>query len=131
MTLQNVFAVNGKYYNVKVTELQRNFQVLDNEDNAGRTVDGNMVRDVIGTFYNYTVRIEPVRVDMDEYDEMYDLVSAPADYVQLTILIGRYTQTFNAYVTKGSDKFRMVGDALVWSELSLNFVAMEPQRRPA
>lgn len=128
--LQNVFAVNGKYYNVRVVGLKRGFQILDNEENAGRTITGIMVRDIIGTYYNYVLNIEPVRRDMDSYNELYDLVSSPIDYVSLTILLGNQRQTFNAYVTNGGDDFKLVDGVLTWTGLSLSFVAMDPQRRP-
>lgn len=129
--MQNVFAINGRYYDVKILEVLRNYQVLDNDDNAGRTADGTMVRDVIGTYYNYTVRIDPSQTARGEYDDLYDLISSPIDYIQLTILVGRHQQTFDAYVTKGQDKIIYVNNVPKWTALSLNFVAMEPQRRPA
>ena len=43
--------VDGTEYGGIVTALTRNFEVVDG-DNAGRTLDGVMHRDLIGTYYN-------------------------------------------------------------------------------
>jgi hypothetical protein len=127
---QDVFAVNGVFYNVLVTELQRNWTVLDNDENVGRTIDGGMRRDVIGTFYNYTLKIEPFQRDVDAYISMVDALTAPVDSVMLTVMRGTQQTTFEAYVTKGTDLYTCVDGRALFSGLSLNFVAMEPDRRP-
>ena len=46
-----IITINGTTYDVINTKLTRTFQVLDG-DNTGRTMDGVMHRDLIGTFYN-------------------------------------------------------------------------------
>ena len=53
-----IVTVDGTSYDVRVPAggLKRSFQVLDGE-NAGRTLSGRMVRDIIGTFYNYELQI--------------------------------------------------------------------------
>ncbi|MFR8460720.1 MAG: hypothetical protein ACLVEX_05855 [Ruthenibacterium lactatiformans] len=43
------FLLDGKAYNVLVTSHSRSFSILDSEK-TGRTADGEMFRDVIGTF---------------------------------------------------------------------------------
>jgi len=55
MSLQP-FLLDGVAYNVSVTGLKRSFSVLDT-DNSGRTQDGEMYRDIIGTFYNYEMTV--------------------------------------------------------------------------
>lgn len=127
---QDVFAVNGVYYDVLVTEMQRNWTVLDNEENVGRTIDGSMHRDVIGTFYNYTLKVEPKQLKVGEYEAMVDAVTAPVDSLMLTVMRGGRQATFEAYVTKGADLYTCVDGKTLFTGLSLNFVAMEPDRRP-
>ena len=43
-----MFEIDGNDYSAIVTSLTRNFSVADGE-NAGRTTDGRMHRDLIGT----------------------------------------------------------------------------------
>ena len=59
--------VDGKKYNVLVTSLTRKFQVLDGK-NAERTLSGAMIRDIIGTFYNYEITILPAVGKYGDYD---------------------------------------------------------------
>ena len=67
--------VDGKKYNVLVTSLTRKFQVLDGE-NAERTLSGAMIRDIIGTFYNYEITILPAVGKYGDYDALYEVLSA-------------------------------------------------------
>lgn len=129
--MQNVVSIDGKYYNISVPEkgIKRSFSVLDT-DNSGRSTAGDMIRDIIGTYYNYTIQFETKNLSRDEYDDLYETLSAPVDYHVITVPYGQTTLTFNAYVTAGDDTLKhtnMSGND--WSGLSVNFIAMSPQRR--
>lgn len=125
------FLLDGKAYRVEVEELERSFAVMDSE-NSGRTADYNMHRDIIGTFYNYTLKVFPADGDLEAYDAFYDAVSNPVyESHEITFPYGQETLTFKAYVSQGKDKLRKRNGKNIWGMdgLSLNFVAMEPQRR--
>lgn len=118
------------YPNLHVASLKRSFSVLDGP-NAGRVMSYDMVRDVGGTFYNYTLTIEPDLSAPAEYDAFYEAVSAPVDYHMIEVPYAQGTMAFKAYVAKGEDELLGIyrrGNA--WDNLSVNFVAMSPQRRP-
>jgi len=69
-----VFTIDGvEYRNIHVVSVKRSFSVLDGE-NAGRTMDGAMQRDIIGTYYNYSLEIDPMDSKPDEYDALYEAV---------------------------------------------------------
>ncbi len=119
------------YPHIHVTGLKRSFSVLDG-DNAGRVMTGDMVRDVIGTYYNYTLDIEPSGSDPGEYDRFYQAISAPVDSHLLEVPYAQGVLAFRAYVTGGEDGLLALYDAgNEWGGLSISFVAMSPQRRPA
>ena len=123
-----LITVDGEGYDVINSEITRSFQVLDGE-NAGRTMDFEMHRDVGGTFYNYTWKIEPRNIT--EYDELYEILSAPVDYHNIVVPYGQTTKSFKAYVTSGQDVLKRQEDGVnYWGELSINFVAMSPNRLP-
>lgn len=126
------FSIDGKEYaNVHVTSLKRSFSVLDGE-NAGRTMDGAMQRDIIGTYYNYSMEIDPSESDPAEYDSLYEALSAPQNSHSIVVPYGLGTLEFQAYVSNGEDElFFAGGKEYQWDNLSVNFVAMKPQRRPA
>ncbi len=116
------------YRTLHVTKLTRNFSVLDGE-NAGRVTTGEMVRDIIGTFYNYTVEIDPDAASREDYDAFYERISAPEDAHLLVVPYAQTTLTFYAYVSQGQDELTMMEDnANRWENLSFSFIAMKPQR---
>ena len=54
--MKPVFKVDGVSYNVIVPEggLKRQGRVLDGES-VGRMLSGRMMRDIVGTYYNYAI----------------------------------------------------------------------------
>ena len=122
--------IDGVKYDVYDTKITRGFQILDGE-NVGRLMNGKMERDVIGTYYNYTWELSPA--DYEDYDELYEVLSAPVDYHIITVPYGRdSTKTFQAYVTSGQDELIHVGNNRnYWEGLSVQFIAINPARRPS
>ena len=127
-----VFTVDGvEYPNVNVISLERTFAVMDGE-NAGRTMDGAMRRDIIGTYYNYNMQLTSDYSDLSEYDKLYEVLSAPVDSHTIMVPYGQETLTFEAYVANGNDSLLHKRPTFnKWNDLTINFVAMKPQRRPS
>lgn len=124
-----VFKIDGIDYNVNVESLKRSFEVADT-DATGRTADWVMHRDVVGTFYNYNLKISVRNYDFDSYNSFYRSISSPVKSHVLEVPWGSETLVFDAYVTKGSDNLILKrGNKNLWNGLSCNFIAMEPQRR--
>ena len=116
------------YSTLHVTKLTRSFSILDGE-NAGRMLTGEMDRDIIGTFYNYSVELDPDAASRADYDNFFYAISAPVNSHQLTVPFAQTTLTFQAYVTQGQDELTaMLPSANRWENLSFNFIAMAPQR---
>lgn len=131
MEVQNAVMIDGQYFNILIPEggIKRSFAVTDT-DKAGRVLTGAMQRDIIGTFYNYTIQFETRNLSPDEYDDLYRILSAPVDSHNITVPYGQTVLNFNAYVTGGEDTLnRIRKNTNDWSGLSINFIAMEPQRR--
>lgn len=128
-----VFEIDGMPLRLWINSLKRSFQVLDTE-NSGRVQSNRMHRDIVGTFYNYTLEIDPEKSNRADYDTFYDIVTAPVEFHRMVFPYGQGTKEFEAYITNGEDKLKMeeTEDGYInkWSGLSLNFIAMEPNRRP-
>lgn len=93
-------------------------------------MSGEMRRDIIGTYYNYSMSIEADDNYPGEYDAFYEAITAPADSHRIVVPYAQRTLTFRAYVSQGSDELDIMMPSLNrWGGLSFNFVAMEPQRR--
>lgn len=118
------------YPNLHVKSLKRSFQVMDGP-NAGRLMNFDMVRDVGGTFYNYAMNIDSSMSSPEEYDSFYEAISSPVDSHTLEAPYAQGTLVFTAYVSTGEDDLLEMLDSMnVWGNLSVNFIAASPQRRP-
>lgn len=128
-----VFTIDGVDLRVWVTGVKRGFAVTDSEI-SGRLKNSDMFRDIIGTFYNYTLNVEPDPDYRADYDTFYDIVSAPTPFHDMVFPYGQGTIAFKAYVTSGEDDFKgeKKGETRInkYSGLSVQFIAKSPQRRP-
>ena len=128
-----MFKVDGiEFTKAVVDKPKRGFQILDGE-NAGRLIRiAKMERDVLGTFYNYTMNIDSRFMSKEEYDILYDILSAPEPSHTIEVPYGQTIWVYEAYVTNGTDELIEIRNGVnIWANLSINFIAMEPQRRPA
>lgn len=128
-----VFTIDGVSLRLWVTGLRRKFEVMDTQ-NSGRLQSYRMYRDIAGTFYNYTIEIDPDKSKRADYDTFYEIISSPVESHTMVFPYAQETLEFEAYVTNGEDnlKIRQEGGKQInkWNGLSLNFIAMEPKRRP-
>lgn len=130
--MKTVFKIDGVSYDVMVPDggLQRTASVLDG-DNAGRSKSGRMIRDVIGTYYNYSLQIDTSNLNMAQYDTLYEVLTAPADSHSIVVPYGQGTLTFEAYISNVSDSVKLMTDGkTLWGDLSVTFTAMGPKRTP-
>lgn len=126
----NVITIDGKEYNVGVVSLKRGAAVLDGK-NAGRVLTGRMVRDIIGTYYNYDLTFGRSLLSPTDYDALYEVLTAPQKCHIITVPYGQGTKTFEAYVSNASDALLRMTDTMnLWGDLTIKFTAMEPMRRP-
>lgn len=128
-----VFTIDGVDLRVEVMDLKRSFSVTDSE-HSGRTKNDEMHRDIVGTYYTYTIQIEPNTAYRADYDTFYEIVSSPVAFHRMSFPYNQETLEFQAYVTNGEDSLTIRKEKGTqvnrWSGLSLQFVAKEPQRRP-
>lgn len=125
-----VLVLDGRSYHVSVTKLKRKGEIIDGP-NAGRVMSAVMKRDVLGTFYNYEITFGTSLLSPSDYDALYEILTAPVDSHTITVPYGQGIKTFEVYITSASDELaRMKDDVNMWSSLTIDFIAMEPARRP-
>ena len=113
--MQNIFSLNGVKYNINILELKRKFAVTDTE-NSGRVAEYSMHGDIIGTFYNYTLKVAPFENDIKSYNDFYEAISNPNNSKHSIILpFGDETLSFTAYVTQGEDNLRIRKGKNIWA----------------
>lgn len=128
----DVFKIdNVAYPTIHVVKLTRKFSIVDGSL-AGRNVQGDMIRDVIGTFYNYSLELWCNRLSREEYDEFYEIISSPQDSHVLEVPYGQNTLVFDAYITSGEDELKHMSetDGNFWQGITCDFIAMKPARKP-
>lgn len=124
------FLMDGVAYNVHVMSLRRKFSVLDSPK-TGRTQNGNMYRDPIGTYYNYTMTVAPAGNDVESIDAFWDAVSQPKKSHVCVFPYNQETLTQKMYVTSGEQPIRLLtNDATHWGEITVNYIAMTPKVVP-
>ena len=127
--MREVFKLDGEPYNVNVTKLTRKFSVLDS-DKTGRTQNGAMYRDPIGTFYNYTITVDSKDGDVAALDAFWEAISKPDKSHECVFPYGQDTLTQKMYVTSGEQNLDLISDKNHWGEISVNFIAMKPKVVP-
>ena len=123
--------MDGKTYRVRIVypSLKRAFSIKEGQ-NSGTAINGRKIRDIIGTEYAYSVDIEPDPMYPQDYDNFYDMVSAPVDYVHIAFPYGQEIMEFDAEILSGTDTFAgKIGGFNRWTGLSLTFAPIRPQRR--
>ena len=127
MKRNQLFTMDGVNYNVHVTNLTRHFSVLDTEK-SGRTMDGQMHREPIGTFYNYSMTVSPDAADPAAMDAFWEAISKPVDSHVCVFPYGQSTLTQKMYVTGGDQPLQVIaGNTHFWGEITVKFIAMGPK----
>ena len=126
--------IGGRTWNVRVLEIERNFNIMDTE-NAGRVIsEGAMTLDRIGTFYGHKVTFARGSATVSEYDELWDYLSVPRNSgISVDIVYNQKTLKYNAYVPSGTQKLKKIdtGNGIVyWDTFSVNFIPMKAQVVP-
>lgn len=125
-----VFEMDGVAYDVDVVELSREFSVLDT-DNSGRTLDGGMYREPIGTYYNYTMTVRPKAGAQGDMDAFWEAISQPVVSHVCTFPYNQQILTQRMYVTDGEQALtRLSEKGAAWGEASIRFTALSPKVVP-
>lgn len=123
--------VDGVTFNIPIMSLKRNGQFLDKY--AKRTEDGNMNRKLIGVYYNYSLKLgRSTTIGRAAYQKLWDKLTEPVEYHTVTVPDGNGSYTYTAYFGEVSDELmaQKAGENY-WRNLTVDFIAKSPARRPA
>lgn len=116
--------IDGVTYNVPILELQRKGDILDLT--ANRTEDGVLHREVIGTYYNFTLTIGIVN-NQELYDALWWKLTEPVASHQ--IQLPNQPEAFEGYFGSAKDNINLVtNDGYRAKGLSFNVVCTRPSR---
>ena len=125
--MRELFVVDGTAYHVRVLSLKRKFAIVENSI-SGRTQDGQMYRDLVGTYYHYTMTVAQQGEDTQALDDFWEAVSKPVASHVCEFPYGQGTLTQRMYIIAGEQTLlRMETDKNHWGEIQLEFVALTPE----
>lgn len=135
---QTMFSIDGVTFpHLRVLSCEQTFEVLDKD--SYRPLSGGMNRNIIGTYYNYKLKLKPENstAGMQEYSKLWYMTSTPQASHTLVVPFdcdsnGGYhtTRTFQAYITSGKRsmlKYNVDG-VDYWGEGEFNFISMDKAR---
>lgn len=126
MSNSKYIIIDGVEYRVPIVELQRKGDILDLT--ATRTEDGTLHREVIGTYYNYTLNIGVIN-DYDLYNTLWNVLTAPVASHQIELPHDHIQ--FEGYFSSCKDNITMLTDEGYRARgLSCNLTATLPSRTP-
>lgn len=124
--------MDGKTYRVRVIfpsveETAR----LEDGVNAGNMLSGRRERDLVGTYYDHTLSVEPDPRYPRDYDQFFDDITAPVPAHTITMPHGHGTVTYEAMVYSA----RHVANGVIagvrrWRGLQVSFQGIRPVRTP-
>ena len=127
MVVDRRIIIDGVSYNVAITSLKRKADILDKS--ANRTEDGELHREVIGTYYNYTLAIGVVN-DEELYNTLFEVLSEPVAYHE--VVLPHDNISFKGYFSSVQDEVvRLTETGAKFKGLTCNLIAKSPRRRAA
>jgi hypothetical protein len=118
--------IDGVQYDVPVLSITRRADFLDKY--AERTEDGMLHRELIGVYFNYQLKFGQT-LDVEEYAALWNKLSEPEEFHSVTVPDESGDFSFTAYFSNVGDELRKTKDAAnYWKNLTVNFIAKEPER---
>ncbi len=118
--------IDGIGYKIDVLSVKRTADFLDKY--AERTENGDLERELIGVYFNYKLQLGP-GVDRAEYARLWDKLTEPVEFHEVTVPDEDGDYTFTAYFSNVADELlRKVAEKNYWKNLTVNFIAKKPAR---
>jgi hypothetical protein len=124
-----MIVIDGTSYDIPVVELSRKADVLDKF--AERTEDGVLHREIIGVYFNYTLKFgSPVTsAQRTVYQALWAKLTEATEFHTVTVPDEDGDFTFTAYFSNVGDTLRKIKPSVnYWKDLTVNFIAQSPAR---
>lgn len=126
--MEYLFKIDGRGFSgVGVESLKRSFRIPDGT-NAGDMLSGDYERDIVGTYYDYDMVITTSDLSSNEYDALYEVLSAPVNSHMVEMPYGMGAITYEAMIDSGGDELIPMDDGTWWGNLNVSIRAKKPQR---
>lgn len=120
--------IDGIYFDVPLLAIQRNFDFLDKY--AERTENGDLKRELIGVYANYTMCFGTIDND-SLYQSIIDKLTEPVEYHDFSLPTTAGLYQFRGYVSSVSDQIQKIKSTTAkFTGLQCKFTAKKPFRVP-
>ena len=122
-----MITIDNNSYDVGIIKITR--KATQDIDKLGTTMDLRKHYDIKGTYYDYEVELATYKMQLADYDNLYEVLTTPQESHIVTLPYGQSTLTFEARVSVASDSLIKSFTALKkWSSLKVTFEALTPQK---
>ena len=123
----SLLTIDNDTFEVGIVKITR--KASQAKESLGTTLDLRKHYDVIGTYFDYDVQLNLKAMNVAEYDSLYELLTEPVEYHNVTLPYGQSTITFKANVKVAEDSLvRNFNQMKRWSGFKVTFEALEPQK---
>nr|WP_300841712.1 hypothetical protein [uncultured Acetatifactor sp.] len=129
MKFQKGIMVDGIFFDIPMVSLKRTADFLDKY--AERTEDGELQRELIGVYYNYTLTAG-TSTDFGEtdYEAFWDKMTEPVEFHDISIPTQSGYYTFRGYISSVSDEYKKIlENEAVFTGFTCKLTAKGPARK--
>lgn len=120
--------IDSQFFDVPLVSVKRNFDFLDKY--AERTEDGDLKRELIGVYANYTMNFGIIDDD-NLYDRLVDKLTEPVEFHDFVLPSTKRSYSFRGYVSSLSDEMlKIEKNTVKFQGLTCKYIAKKPFRRP-
>lgn len=123
-------SVDGIYFDIPMVSLKRNADFLDKY--AERTEDGDLKRELIGVYFNFTLTVgSSSAFGMSDYEAFWDKMTEPVEFHEFSLPVKNGYYSFTGYISSVSDEYeKILRDDVVFKGFTCKMTAKSPSRRP-
>ncbi len=124
-----VVTIDDVDFTLGLINIQRKVDVLDKY--AERTIDGDLKREILGVYFNYTLNFSGFW-DMTQYDRLFKKLTEPVNFHRFVIVSNTGLELpFKGYVAGVEDVIEYAsGNLRNITGLKCEIIAKEPTLRP-
>lgn len=120
--------IDDTYYGVPLVSIKRMADFLDKY--AERTEDGDLKRELIGTYINYQMSFGTIDDDA-LYEALYNKLTEPVEFHDFEVPTTSGSYNFRGYISGVSDEIEKIfSDTAKFKGLQCKFTAKGPAKRP-
>lgn len=122
-----MISIDGVEYDVGVIKITR--KATQKIESLGTTMDLRKHYDVKGTYYDYEVTLGTTHMNVNAYDNLYEVLTTPRESHRVVLPYGQQTLSFEARISVASDSLiTSFSRFKKWGTLKVTFEALTPQK---